>query len=238
HEGDKRGGAGRGNWGKDGEEAKAEDSEVKTEAPAGEEAAVEAPATPAVEEEKEMSLEEYETQLAEKKAALNKKAAVKEGFKAFERTTTEDEVTGVELANKKAIEEKVAKVKAAKAVVKVETGFKIETAEEKAPVREFGGRGGRGGRGEGRGEGRGGGRGGDRPFSGRGEGRGRGGEGRGPRPEGGRGEGGGRGRGDGRGPRPERSDRPEAPRPERPAGGRGGGAAIAIDDTAAFPSLG
>lgn len=58
-------------------------------------------------------------------------------------------MTGLELTSKKAAEElEASKQKARKQVVTLETGFKIETAEEKAP-RDFGGRGGRSTRGGG-----------------------------------------------------------------------------------------
>lgn len=58
-----------------------------------------------------MSLEEYEAQLAEKKAALNKPAEKKavdmaafEGLKTYVRVETADQVEGLELTNKKAME--------------------------------------------------------------------------------------------------------------------------------------
>jgi len=253
HEGVKRGGAGVGNWGTEGEESKAVDSEPKEDAaspspsPEGDapavEAVVEVPAEPEIEE---MTMQEYEVLMAEKKAALNKAAEVKsismeefKGMKTFVRKETELNLEGLEITVKKAIKgankEEVKEVKPVKKVV--ETGFRIaETSSEGG--RGEGGRGrGRGGRGEGGGRG-------DRPFSGRGEGRGfggRGGEGRvegggrGDRPFSGRGRGEGRGDGGrpafsaGRGGRGG-----DAPRAGR---GAGRGAEIAIEDTTAFPSL-
>eukprot|EP00798_Chlamydomonas_sp_ICE-L_P001899 gene1899-33311_t len=189
-----------------------------------------------------MSLDEYEAVLAEKKAALNKKASEQKkvnmdefkGMKTHVRVETEDEITGIELsaaAKKNAIEkeekektevkkkenDKAAKEEDEKAKVKkkvvLETGFKYDAAPEA------------GGRGEGRG-GRGGGRG------------GRGARGDGPR-DGGRGpRDGGRGRGGRGGDRPS-SDRPSAGRGGAggSAAGAGAGRAIAIDDASAFPSL-
>eukprot|EP00798_Chlamydomonas_sp_ICE-L_P002459 gene2459-8777_t len=172
-----------------------------------------------VKERKQMSLDEYEAVLAEKKAALNKKAAEKKvnmdefkGLKTYVRVETSDEITGVELSKHKEAAEKVAEEvaevaeKVSKKKTTLETSFKYDAPE---PTRE----GGRGGRGEGRG-----GRGGER--------RDRGGRGEGGR--GGRGGGGGRG-----GDRPAPSSAPRAAGAGRaPAMG-----SLAIDDASAFPSL-
>ncbi|GAX84431.1 hypothetical protein CEUSTIGMA_g11851.t1 [Chlamydomonas eustigma] len=229
HEAQKRHGAGKGNWGTEGEEPKEEEPKIEEavveDVPAAdaEEAQAE-PAPPVEEEEKEISFEEYEAMMSAKKAALNKpKSEVKvdmdafKGMKTYVRKETADVVTGVELTNKKVAEEKAAEEKAAEAakakkqVITLETNFKFEVVE--APGGGRGGRGGRGGDRGGRGGDRGGregdrggrGREGDRPYSARGGGRG-----------------GGRG-----------ADRPSSGR-----GGGRGGASIAIDDTSAFPSLG
>lgn len=75
-----------------------------------------------------MTLEEYERQLAEKKAALNKQAQVSQvslddfkGMKAYERKETEEDVAGLELSNKKATKE--VKAKATKQVRLVDALF-------------------------------------------------------------------------------------------------------------------
>jgi plasminogen activator inhibitor 1 RNA-binding protein len=218
HETEKRHGAGRGNWGAEGEEpAGGELAEKLTleegAAPAAEgaaEGAAPAPPPPAEEEEVTMSLDEYEALMAEKRAGLNaqREAAFKadaaqfDGMKTFEKVEVDvglglDKNAKVHGASR-GPRERERKVKEA-----VQAGFRVATAEEARPARAEGRGAGRGGRGEGRG--------------GRGEGRGRG----------GRGEGRG---GEGRGP--PRAPRPAGPRPAGP------GAAIKIDDTAAFPSLG
>lgn len=142
-------------------------------------AAAEAPA-PEV-EEKEMTLDEYEKQLAEKKAELNKVAAEAKqvsmddfkGMKAHVRKAEEEAVPGLELSKKK--EAKAAKepkeATEAKAPKKqtLDIAFKIADSSESAAPR--GGRGGRGPRGDRPASGRGG-RGGDRAPRGDGERRG------------------------------------------------------------------
>jgi plasminogen activator inhibitor 1 RNA-binding protein len=197
HETEKRHGGGRGNWGAEGEEAKdlAEktlgDQPVDSE---GEVAAVE-------EEEKQLTLEEYEALLSEKRSGLNvqRDAAFKaddaqfQGMKTFEKVE-EDVGLGLNKNAKTIGANKGGRERGRKErELMVDVGFRVQSNEEQ------GGGGGRGGRGER------GGRGGDR------------------RPRGG-GRAGGRSAGgrEGRGP--------------RPSGGRG--AAINMEDTSAFPSLG
>jgi plasminogen activator inhibitor 1 RNA-binding protein len=134
------------------EDAPADDAEPKAE---GEDAAEDA--APAEPEAKEMSLEEYEALMAEKKAALNKARAERkvdasefDGLKAVVKPEEEElQVGGAKEKKVRAKERKVAET--------VATGFRVETNEPRA---EFGGRGrGRGRGGAGRGEGRGAGRG-------------------------------------------------------------------------------
>jgi hypothetical protein len=171
-----------------------------------------------------MSLEEYEALLAEKKAALNKKAEARsvdpselKGMKTFERKAEEDQAAlGLEMSNKK--EKKGPKAKERKEVQVLETGFKVAGD---APA--FGGGRGRGGRG-GRGGDRGGGR-----FSDRSD--------RPERPE--RSYSGGRGEGSGYGGRGGGGDRGGYSRGGG-YGGRGGGrgTSINVSDESAFPSLG
>jgi plasminogen activator inhibitor 1 RNA-binding protein len=117
-----------------------------------------------VEEAKEMSLEEYEAILAERKAELNKARQA--------RTIDTSEFANLKILNKDeeeqenplevstSREKKGPRAKERKEVQTVEVGFKVgdTTAGER---RGRGDRGGRGGRGGGRGFG--GGRGGDRP---------------------------------------------------------------------------
>jgi hypothetical protein len=155
----------------------------------------------------ELSLDEYEALLAEKKAALNKARA--------ERKVDPSELTGLKELGRRDSEEvlqvgakeKKVRAKELKVPEKVETAFKFDAGE---PRPEFGrGRGGRGGRGGDRG-----GRGGDRGGA-RGPPR-EGGRGRGPPREGGRGEG-------GRGPAPPRANGPAAD--------------INVTDASAFPAL-
>lgn len=172
HELQKRGGAGKGNWGTETDAANAE-TEPKAEnaaeeVPAGVEAGAEVAAeeaAPVQEEEKELSLEEYEQQLAEKKAALNKTREVAavdmsafKGMKTLEKKKEEDDTLGLELSNKKEkAAEKAKPKKESTAKTVVETGFKVGIEES----RPRGGRGGRGGRGSGDGP---------RPMSARGRG--------------------------------------------------------------------
>jgi plasminogen activator inhibitor 1 RNA-binding protein len=180
------------------------------------------------EEAKQMTLEEYEAVLAEKRAGLNKEAKTRQvDTKAFEgmqvrqaRKDKEDEEDV--LTYKKGKGPKQVREKPLKERETVETSFRI--ADDNAGG-GFRGRGRGRGRGEGsfrgsrggdRGEGRGGEGRGDRPYGGDRPFRGRGGY-NGGRGEGGRGEG-GRGYG-GRGP-------------AGPAGN------INVDDQSAFPTLG
>lgn len=175
HETEKRHGGGRGNWGAEGDESK-EMAEKLTLGAEGEEAdgsEVEAAAP----EEKQLSLEEYEALMEEKRAGLNvqRDASFKvdeaqfQGMKTFEK---QEEDVGLSL-NKNA--KSVGASKAGRERerkerdVVVDVGFRVQSAEE-APAR--GDRNGRG-----RGDRRGGGRG--RSSGGRGRGssggRGRGG---------------------------------------------------------------
>ena len=243
HETEKRHGAGKANWGNEGDEAKAaatddapkaegEEAKEETEAPA--EVAAPEP------EEKQLSYEEYEAALAAKKAALNKKAvetkeidmAEFKGMQTYVRKATEEKVTGVEIsaAKKKAepAAEKAEKTEEKKKPIVLETNFKIAEASDSgagAGGGRGGGRGGeRGGRGGDRGSGRGGGgRGGDRPASSREGGRG------GERPSRG-------GRGAGRGGAgPSAGPSPSAAGPS--SGARRAGPGVNIADENAFPSL-
>jgi len=189
HETEKRHGAGRGNWGAEGDEIKEATEKLNLEG--GEEADADVP--PPEEEEKQLTLEEYEALMAEKRAGLNaqREAAFKVDDSQFKGMKTHEKVEedlGLTLnknaktvgANKAGRERE----RKDKEVV-VDVGFKIQSAEERGPAR--GGRNSRGG---------------DRRNN-------RGGSGRG-----------GRQSGAGR-------------------GGRGGrGAAINVEDTNAFPSLG
>lgn len=196
YETSKRGGGGRGNWGVEDGSADAAEAETRVEetvekpvAVEGEEPAAEEQTeqqeAPAVEEAKELSLEEYEAILAEKKAELNRARQARtidtsefENLKILNKDEEEQE-NPLEVSSSK--EKKGPRAKERKEVQTVETGFKVvdtTTGDRR-------GRGDRGSRGGGRGRGFGG-RGGDRPYS----------------------------------------------------GGRGRGAAINVEDTRAFPSLG
>jgi plasminogen activator inhibitor 1 RNA-binding protein len=171
HEGPHRGGAGKGGWGKPGDELNApkegDDAEPEPE-----------PEEP----DNEISIEDFEAAKAAKKAALNaamaKGATAKEvdssAFASMTLAAKSEDVNEFSLdgAGPKAKRERERKAKEA---AKLELGFKsAPTAPaEDRPAR---GAGGRGGRGDGRGGGRGGrgaaggrgGRGGDRPAGGRG----------------------------------------------------------------------
>ena len=170
HEGPHRGGAGKGGWGKPGDELNApkegDDAEPEPE-----------PEEP----DNEISIEDFEAAKAAKKAALNaamaKGATAKEvdssAFASMTLAAKSEDVNEFSLdgAGPKAKRERERKAKEA---AKLELGFKsAPTAPaEDRPAR---GAGGRGGRGDGRGAGRGrgaaggrGGRGGDRPAGGRG----------------------------------------------------------------------
>lgn len=163
-------GAGKGNWGSDAEAAtNPEEQALKVEDPAAEpkaeavegDAAIE-PAEPTEEEIKELSLEEYETALLEKKKAMGwvSEAKPKEvdmaqfaDMKAYARQSPEEEMAGIELSKKK---EKAAKTEKAKtdktqpAATKLTPSFTV-AADDNTRYEERGGRGGRGGRGTGRG---------------------------------------------------------------------------------------
>lgn len=182
HETEKRHGGGAHNWGEEGKEepeaeakAEAEQNIESVEQAAAEETAA---AVEAEEEEKQMTLEEYEAVLAEKRAGLNltREAAFKadekqfQGMKTFEKV---EEDVGLGLtknvkvigANKAGREKELKDKNLLKDV-----GFRIQSETEFRGGRGEGrgrGRGGRGGRGEGRGRGEARGRGG-RGFSGRG----------------------------------------------------------------------
>jgi len=168
-------------------------------------------AAPVEDDAVEMTLDEYEVILAEKKAQLNKQAEATgvdlgqfKGMNAYKRKDEDEDTLGLELKNKK--EAKQAKEKARKEIVTLETGFKVQSAEELGAGR------GRGGRGRGRGRG-------DRP------------EGPPPRPEG---AGPAPERRPFRAPVEERGGFGLRGRGR----GRGTGPAPLIDDESAFPSLG
>ena len=143
--------------------------------PADADATAPAPEEEEKEEAPTKTLEDYEKEVAAKRAALNKAAAppakvdgaALEGLATFKRVNVEETVDLVKL--EKGIKKKAAAAAAAAgapaAKVQVETGFRV--SDGSAPRGDGGGRGrgrggGRGGRGEGRG--RGGGRGEDRSF--------------------------------------------------------------------------
>ncbi len=240
HETEKRAGGGKGNWGAaEGEGGAAAVLSDELAAKASLEGAAAdddaPPPAPAEPEEPQLSLEEYEALVAEKRAGLNRaaKPAAKvdaaqfEGMAVRAKAVVPDAAalaadTGLFLSKPKVTgAHKAGRERERKEVAAVEVGFRVQSEEERrGPAGPEGGRGGRGGRGAPRGGGRG----------GRGEGRGggfEGGRGRGefaPRGRGGRGEGAPRGRGPGG--------------PGRGAPSSGAGAAIKIDDAAAFPSLG
>lgn len=235
---EKKGGAGRGNWGTDEQDVKegvekaldealtpAPEAEVSEEAvpAAADETNGPTPEQIAEAEAKEMTLDEYEAMLAEKNPKPNKEAnKPKVDLKQFEgmavqhaRKNKEDEESDLDLKNRRA--QKTLKDKPLKEKVTVESGFRIG---DDGGGYGGGRRGGRGGRGGGRsyGDEGGYGRGGDfggRPRGEPGYGGGRGGYG------GGRANGYGGGRGGFE-------------------GGRGGGRGtnINVDDQSAFPTLG
>lgn len=174
HEGPHRGGAGKGGWGKPGDELNAPKE--------GDEAEAE----PEPEEpDNEISIEDFEAAKAAKKAAIN--AAMSKGAKAKEVDSSafasmtlaakNEDVNEFSLDGPGPKAKRERERKAAKEAAKIELGFKTAPSApaEDRPARSGpGGRGGRGGRGDrreggrgGRGEGRGGGRG-DRPAGGRG----------------------------------------------------------------------
>jgi plasminogen activator inhibitor 1 RNA-binding protein len=173
HETEKRHGGGRGNWGAEGDESK-EMAEKLTLGGEGEEAGV-SDAEAAAPEEKQLSLEEYEALMEEKRAGLNvqRDASFKvdkaqfQGMKTFEK---QEEDVGLSLnKNAKSVgANKAGRERERKERdVVVDVGFRVQSAEETP------GRGDRSGRG--RGDRRGGGRG--RSSGGRGRsssGRGRG----------------------------------------------------------------
>lgn len=152
HETEKRHGQGRGNWGAEGDEVKDLEEKLNIADEEGGEGDA-----PAEEEEKQMSLEEYEAMLAEKRAALNtQREAAKiddaqlSGLKAFEKPEEEDIFGSVAGGKTKAVREKERKERET-----IDVGFRIQSADEV-----------RGGRSGGRGgDRRGGGRGGDRRGS-------------------------------------------------------------------------
>jgi len=216
HEVEKRHGTGKGNWGAQGEETN-EDGVAKL-------TLEEEEANGAQEEEAEvqMSLEEYEAQQAEKRAALKAQresvfkvdSAQFSGMKTFEKQ--EDDAGIVLTKNAKSVgTNKAGREKELKAKdVITNVGFRIASEAEQRPAREQ--------RGGGRGGGRGGSRGGGGGGSGdRNRNRANGDSGRGSR--GGQRSGGRGGAGGGAG---------------GGGGGGGGGAAIKIDNTRDFPTLG
>lgn len=166
--GEKRGGAGKANWGAPGDEIK--EAELEKNEEVGEEGTAEE------EETKEITLEDYEKMLLEKKAAINAAAAQPteadlsafEGLAVFEKKE-EDENNPLSLTNARAMKGK----QRAKALKEKETlipNFKIEdksyTPREKRQPGAGRGTGRGAGRGAGRGNGRGAGsagRGGERP---------------------------------------------------------------------------
>jgi plasminogen activator inhibitor 1 RNA-binding protein len=178
HETEKRHGGGRGNWGAEGDESK-ELAEKLTLGADGEEADG-SDAEAAAPEEKQLSLEEYEALMEEKRAGLNvqREASFKvdkaqfQGMKTFEK---QEEDVGLSLnKNSKSIgTNKAGRERERKERdVVVDVGFRVQSAEE-APARG-GDRGGRG-----RGGDRRGGRGGGRSSGGRGGRTSSGGRGRG-----------------------------------------------------------
>lgn len=174
HETEKRHGGGKGNWGAEGDEVKdLNDKLVIDDEP-------DAVAEAEQEDEKQMSLEEYETLMAEKKAALNatKEAAFKvddsqfAGMKTFAKEE-EDVDLSLDKHAKVIGANKGPKDKERKEVSQIlDVGFRVQSEEEKRAMSRNrggdrrGGRGGdrRGGRGDDKksGRGRGGGRGGGR----------------------------------------------------------------------------
>ncbi|EFN52985.1 expressed protein [Chlorella variabilis] len=192
HETEKRHGGGAHNWGEEGKDGETEGAAKEATTEEGAEPAAEpVEEVPRAEpeedeEEKQMTLEEYEVVLAEKRAGLNqqREAAFKADEKQFSGMKTFEKVVedvGLSLKNVKVIgANKAGREKERKEKEVLDVAFRIASDTDTR-----GGRGegrGRGGRGEGRGEYRGErreGRGGGRGFSGRG-GRGEGrGEGRG-----------------------------------------------------------
>eukprot|EP00894_Picocystis_sp_ML_P004547 jgi/Pico_ML_1/55064/g816.t2 len=122
--GEKRGGAGKANWGAPGDEIK--EAELEKNEEVGEEGTAEE------EETKEITLEDYEKMLLEKKAAINAAAAQPteadlsafEGLAVFEKKE-EDENNPLSLTNARAMKGK----QRAKALKEKETlipNFKIE----------------------------------------------------------------------------------------------------------------
>ena len=157
--GEKRGGAGKANWGAPGDEIK---EELEKNEEAGEEG------TPEEEETKEITLEDYEKLLQEKKAAINAAAgkpteadlSAFEGLSVFEKKE-EEENNPLSLTGAKGIKGK----QRAKALKEKETlipNFKIEDKSYAPRERRQQGAGRTGGRGAERGNGRAG-RGGERP---------------------------------------------------------------------------
>lgn len=145
HETEKRGGGGRGNWGAEGDEIKAEEKAVVE----GEEAvAAEGEQAPPVEEEKQLSLEEYEAMLAEKRATLNtqREAAFKvdeaqfQGMKTFAK---DEEDVGLGL-NKNAKSGKTVREKERKEKVVVDVAFRVQPEAERREKGRAPSRGGRG----------------------------------------------------------------------------------------------
>ena len=171
HEGPHRGGAGKGGWGKPGDELNAPKEGDEAE-----------PEPEPEEPDNEISIEDFEAAKAAKKAAIN--AAMSKGAKAKEVDSSafasmtlaakNEDVNEFSLDGPGPKAKRERERKAAKEAAKIELGFKTAPSApaEDRPARSGpGGRGGRGGRGDrregGRGEGRGGGRG-DRPAGGRG----------------------------------------------------------------------
>eukprot|EP00879_Flechtneria_rotunda_P001677 GHRR01001837.1.p1 GENE.GHRR01001837.1~~GHRR01001837.1.p1 ORF type:complete len:348 (+),score=117.88 GHRR01001837.1:182-1225(+) len=165
YEAQKRGGGGRGNWGpEDGsadapnaEEAATVEEPEKVVAQAEEAAAAEGDAAageneeqiPPVEEIKELTLDEYEAMLAEKKAELNKARQARTidtsefaNLKPLKKDEQEDE-NPLEVSNSK--EKRGPRAKERKEIVTVETNFQVGAPEPRSNR----GRGERGGRGRG-----------------------------------------------------------------------------------------
>lgn len=172
HEVEKRGGGGKGNWGTETDELAAAESIEKITLAEGEEAGENAPQE---EEEPQLTLEEYEAQMAEKRAILNaqKESAFKadasqfEGMKTFEK---KEEDLGLELVkNAKTIGSNKAginKQRKEREVV-VDVGFRVVSESERKD-RARGNRSGRGGNRSGNRGGNTAGRSGGRPRGGRG----------------------------------------------------------------------
>lgn len=171
HETEKRHGAGRGNWGAEGDENAPVNEEPKEEVAAEEQP--ETPTEPKEDARPQLSLEEYEAELAEKKKLLNKAATTQEvdmsafaGLTLAEKKTDPDEDIFGLTVTKEAGARKAGVIKGAKEKKTIDAGFKIESGDS-APAAGRGsrdggrGRGGRGGRGRdgGRGGARSGGRG-------------------------------------------------------------------------------